>query len=37
LIASTNSTAIHEGYTSIVTAGPKTGFGLISLDGGIGF
>ena len=33
----TNSTVIHEGYTSILTAGPRTGFGLIPLDGGIGF
>jgi hypothetical protein len=33
----TTSTVIHEGYTSMVTAGPKTGFGLIPLDGGIGF
>jgi hypothetical protein len=27
----------RKGYTSMVTAGPKTGFGLIPLDGGIGF
>jgi hypothetical protein len=33
----TTGTVIHEGYTSMVTAGPKTGFGLIPLDGGIGF
>jgi hypothetical protein len=33
----TTSTVIHHGYTSMVTAGPKTGFGLIPLDGGIGF
>ena len=33
----TTSTVIHEGYTSMVTAGPKTGFGLIPLDGGIRF
>lgn len=33
----TTGTVIHEGYTSMVTAGPKTGFGLIPLDGGIGY
>src|SRR5262249_61713769 len=33
----TTGTVIHEGYTSMVTAGPKTGFGLIPLDGGIRF
>ncbi len=27
----------RKGYTSMVTAGPKTGFGLLPLDGGIGF
>jgi hypothetical protein len=27
----------RKGYTSMVTAGPKTGFGLLALDGGIGF
>jgi hypothetical protein len=27
----------RKGYTTMVTAGPKTGFGLIPLDGGIGF
>jgi hypothetical protein len=33
----TTGTVIHEGYTSMLTAGPKTGFGLIPLDGGIRF
>ena len=33
----TTGTVIHKGYTSMVTAGPKTGFGLIPLDGGIRF
>jgi len=33
----TTGKVIHEGYTSMVTAGPKTGFGLIPLDGGIRF
>jgi hypothetical protein len=33
----TSGTVIHEGYTSILTAGPKTGFALVPLDGGIRF
>ena len=27
----------RKGYTSMVTAGPKTGFGLLPVDGGIAF
>ena len=27
----------RKGYTSMVTAGPKTGFGLLPSDGGIAF
>jgi hypothetical protein len=33
----TTGPVTRKGYTSMVTAGPKTGFGLIPLDGGIGF
>ncbi len=33
----TTGPVTRKGYTSMVTAGPKTGFGLIPLEGGIGF
>ena len=33
----TTGPVTRKGYTSMVTAGPKTGFGLVPLDGGIGF
>jgi hypothetical protein len=33
----TTGPVTRKGYTSMVTAGPKTGFGLLPLDGGIGF